>query len=207
MISIKKYLKLSVLIAFGAFLTSCEQDTNLSLEIQESVYLRFNTSADPILTTRAAGSVDDSVAESTSIKDLNVFIWNDLFSYHKYYTSVSVATMQIIAGNYHIVAIGNAGKDLGNADVSTLHTTTLAQLGIDTYNDAVMTYVGELSTTAGTNINRPVGTKSPRIAPCRRKSSKPCGRTFRTSADAAKTGYFTLTQKAERDLRSAFLHI
>lgn len=93
MISIKKYLKLSVLIAFGAFLTSCEQDTNLSLEIQESVYLRFNTTPDPILTTRATGSVDDSVAESTTIKDLNVFIWNNLFSYHKYYTSVSVATM------------------------------------------------------------------------------------------------------------------
>ena len=145
MISIKKYLKLSVLIAFGAFLTSCEQDTNLSLEIQESV-LRFNTTPDPILTTRATGSVDDSVAESTTIKDLNVFIWNNLFSYHKYYTSVSVATMQIIAGNYHIVAIGNAGKDLGNADVSTLHTTTLAQLDIDTYNNAVMTYMGELST-------------------------------------------------------------
>lgn len=153
MISIKKYLKLSVLIAFGAFLTSCEQDTNLSLEIQESVYLRFNTTPDPILTTRATGSVDDSVAESTTIKDLNVFIWNNLFSYHKYYTSVSVATMQIIAGNYHIVAIGNAGKDLGNADVSTLHTTTLAQLDIDTYNNAVMTYMGELSTTAGTNIS------------------------------------------------------
>lgn len=156
MISIKKYLKLSVLIAFGAFLTSCEQDTNLSLEIQESVYLRFNTTPDPILTTRATGSVDDSVAESTTIKDLNVFIWNNLFSYHKYYTSVSVATMQIIAGNYHIVAIGNAGKDLGNADVSTLHTTTLAQLDIDTYNNAVMTYMGELSTTAGTNINLPL---------------------------------------------------
>ena len=50
---IKKYLKLSVLIAFGAFLTSCGQDTNLSLETQESVYLRFNTTLDPILTTRA----------------------------------------------------------------------------------------------------------------------------------------------------------
>lgn len=159
MIPIKKYLKLSVLIAFGAFLlTSCKQDADLSWEAQENVYLRFNTSADPILTTRAAGSVDDSVAESTSIKDLNIFIWNDIFSYHKYQTSVSVATMQIIAGDYHIVAIGNAGKDLGNTDVSTLHTTTLAQLGIDTYNNAVMTYVGELSTTAGTNINRPVGT-------------------------------------------------
>lgn len=157
MIPIRKYLKLSALIAFGAFLlTSCGQDADLSWETQESVYLRFNTSADPILTTRAAGSVDDSVAESTSIKDLNVFIWNDLFSYHKYYTSVSVATMQIIAGNYHIVAIGNAGKDLGNADVSTLHTTTLAQLGIDTYNNAVMTYMGELSTNAGTNINLPL---------------------------------------------------
>lgn len=69
---IKKYLKLSVLIAFGAFLTSCGQDTNLSLETQESVYLRFNTTPDPILTTRATGSVDDSVAESTTIKDLNV---------------------------------------------------------------------------------------------------------------------------------------
>lgn len=157
MIPIRKYLKLSTLIAFGAFLlTSCGQDADLSWETQESVYLRFNTSADPILTTRAAGSVDDSVAESTSIKDLNVFIWNNLFSYHKYYTSVSVATMQIIAGNYHIVAIGNAGKDLGNADVSTLHTTTLAQLGIDTYNNAVMTYIGELSTNAGTNINLPL---------------------------------------------------
>ena len=157
MIPIRKYLKLSALIAFGAFLlTSCGQDADLSWETQESVYLRFNTSADPILTTRAAGSVDDSVAESTSIKDLNVFIWNNLFSYHKYYTSVSVATMQIIAGNYHIVAIGNAGKDLGNADVSTLHTTTLAQLGIDTYNNAVMTYMGELSTNAGTNINLPL---------------------------------------------------
>lgn len=157
MFHIKKYFILSVLIAIGELLlTSCEQDTDLCNKTQENVRIQFNISPDPVLNTRAAGSIDGSVAESTTIKDLNVFIWNDILSYHKYYTSVSAATIEIVAGNYHIVAIGNAGRNLGNIDVSTLHTTTLAKLGIDSYNNAVLTYMDEISTNSGTNINLPL---------------------------------------------------
>lgn len=142
--------KYSILIAFtGVLSTSCLQEADIGMSNQDNIQVQFSISTSPIVQTRAIGSVDNNAAENTAVSNLNLYIWNDLFSYNKYVTSPSTFVMNMLPGHYKIVAIANAGRDLGEIDTSTLSAATLADLGINAYDNSIMTYVDEINIVQG----------------------------------------------------------